>query len=167
MQDAFISSIFLAGAILCVVLTDAGILFKACIAALIVFEIKASISDVKEIQQLNKKIIISIYYKLKKMQEKKTSEQKFSDSNDTDDFIDSLFFDVLAFSVERGTSVSSIQKHFSISHSRAEKIVDQMSRVGLCRPSKGNSSTLEMLITMEEVEELRHSSSKGNSPSYR
>ena len=72
---------------------------------------------------------------------------------------DRLLYDVARWAIEcgNGLSTSAVQRHFSVSYSRAGKIVDQLFGMGLCVRSTGNSKPRAMLIGMDELMQLERS----------
>lgn len=72
---------------------------------------------------------------------------------------DPLLYDVGRWAIEcgNGLSTSAVQRHFSVSYSRAGKIVDQLYGMGLCSRSNGNSKPRAMLIGMDELMRLERS----------
>ena len=72
---------------------------------------------------------------------------------------DRLLFEVAKWAIEcgNGLSTSAVQRHFSVSYSRAGKIVDQLYDIGLCGRSTGNSKPRAMLIDIDELMQLERS----------
>lgn len=72
---------------------------------------------------------------------------------------DRLLFDVARWAIEcgYGLSTSAVQRHFSVSYSRAGKIVDQLYTMGLCAGNTGSSKPRAMLICMDDLFQLERS----------
>lgn len=67
---------------------------------------------------------------------------------------DVLLFDVAELAITiRGISTSSVQRHFSVSYSRAGKIIDQLYGLGVCGKAQENG-VRPLLITMAELYEM-------------
>lgn len=79
-----------------------------------------------------------------------------NENGDDDEKLDKLLFEVAKWAIEcgKGLSTSAVQRHFSVSYSRAGKIVDQLYGLGICSRSTGNSKPRAMLVDMESLKNL-------------
>lgn len=127
------------------------------IGAMVAGGIKLLLKNIKdkEIDQL-KQITVSIYYELKKMQNDCKKRPKTEDESEEKKELDELLYNVTLWAIDvHGVSTISVKENFGISYSRAGNIVDQMYALGFCGPYKGKSTPREILISKEELEQLK------------
>ena len=69
---------------------------------------------------------------------------------------DKMLYDVAIWAVKCGAiSNSAVQRHYNISFSRSQKIVEQLHYLGVCGPANENKEPRAILIGLEEIQSMK------------